>query len=245
MRRLFFLCSVGLVSIGSLTGCRGTDADNARRASVLPASSTPGQAVATAKTPAPVKVEVLAVPTTAIPRAPVSPEVVTYPPTAKPAAVTPPPPRLPAVNEVAPVPLPAPPAWKTSVETGPTPGDKIVIIANLEPAEVKAAPRPSEAVPAPKKENPAAIKEAPTHLGHDAHFESITGQVYEYRRAFRLRYAAIDQADVYGGVVTLEGSVDLSALRDGKHVRVRGELIPPTDRNGSARYRVTALELLD
>jgi hypothetical protein len=79
--------------------------------------------------------------------------------------------------------------------------------------------------------------------GHGANFESVTGQVQGFRKTLRLRYASIEQEDPYGGVVILEG--DTSKLRDGQHVRVQGAFFPPTERNGSARYRVESVEILD
>jgi hypothetical protein len=169
-------------------------------------------------------------------------------------------PRLPATNEV-PV-LPPPPSWKTSVEGSPVPTDKIVVISNLEPSSAKpemrdlidvtAQPKAivppahaADAAPAAIPGKTLASKGEPITFGHEANFTAIAGQVQEFRKTLRLRYAAIDQNDIYGGVVTLEGSVDLSQLRDGRQVRVRGVLIPPTERNENARYRVTAVELLD
>jgi hypothetical protein len=75
--------------------------------------------------------------------------------------------------------------------------------------------------------------------------QSVTGKVHQYRNTWRLRYAPIDQEDPYGGSVVLDGGAELSKLRDGQHVRVRGELIPPPDRASSAHYRVLAIEVLD
>ena len=78
-----------------------------------------------------------------------------------------------------------------------------------------------------------------------ATFPTIVGHVHQYRKTWRLRYAAVDQEDRYGGVVILEGSADLSKLRDGQHVRVRGVLQEPDSRLGSAHYRVQSIEVLD
>jgi hypothetical protein len=98
---------------------------------------------------------------------------------------------------------------------------------------------------APEKEKSAAIKSVHIQFGQTDNFKTITGQVQQFRKTLRLRYAAIDQEDPYGGSVVLDGGAELSQVREGQHVRVRGELIPPADRNGSARYRVTAVEILD
>jgi hypothetical protein len=75
--------------------------------------------------------------------------------------------------------------------------------------------------------------------------KSVAGRVLQYRNTWRLRYAPIDQEDVYGGVVVLDGGAELSQLRDGQRVRVSGVLIPPESRTSSARYRVQAIEMLD
>lgn len=45
-------------------------------------------------------------------------------------------------------------------------------------------------------------------------------------------------------MLVLDGD-DLSKLRDGQYIRVRGTLVPPADRHGSAHYRVEAIEMLD
>lgn len=95
--------------------------------------------------------------------------------------------------------------------------------------------------------DPAVSLKRDVHIqyGHTEKFTSVTGQVQAWRKTWRLRYAAIDQEDSYGGTVVLEGGAELSKLREGQHVRVRGVLIPPTDRNDAARYRVQAIEILD
>jgi hypothetical protein len=162
-----------------------------------------------------------------------------------PMPVPPPTPRLPAAHEL---PVLPPPPWKNSANDGPTPLDKIIVVSNLEPSSAKPEMRDLIDVTEPRK---AAVPAAPTindrqiAFGRDESFTTITGQVQEFRKTLRLRYAAVDRADIYGGVVTLEGDVDLSQLRDGKQVRVRGVLIPPAEPNENARYRVTAVEYLD
>jgi hypothetical protein len=94
-------------------------------------------------------------------------------------------------------------------------------------------------------EKSIAIKSTSITYGQIGNFKEVTGQVTLYRKTFRLRYASVAQEDQYGGVVVLEGGAELSKLRDQVHVRVRGELIPPEDRNGPARYRVKSMEILD
>jgi hypothetical protein len=75
--------------------------------------------------------------------------------------------------------------------------------------------------------------------------KSVAGRVLQFRNTWRLRYAPIDQEDVYGGVVILDGGAELSQLRDGQRVRVSGVLVPAESRTGSACYRVQSIEMLD
>jgi len=75
-------------------------------------------------------------------------------------------------------------------------------------------------------------------------FKTIAGQVQQFRKTWRLRYAPFDQDDPYGGSVMLEG-VGLDRLRDGQRIRVQGVFIPPTDRFSPARYRVQTMEILE
>jgi hypothetical protein len=93
-------------------------------------------------------------------------------------------------------------------------------------------------------EKNVVLKNVAFKYGRGANFESVTGQVQIFRKTMRLRYASIEQEDAYGGVVILEGS-EISNLRDGQHVRVQGTFVAPSDRHGSAKYRVQSVELLD
>jgi len=115
------------------------------------------------------------------------------------------------------------------------------------------APKPNPPVHLPpslpagdpsKKEQTIALKSVHIKYGHGENFTTVTGQLQAYRKTYRLRYASIEQEDRYGGVVTLEGA-DLSKLRDGQHARIQGVLVPPTERNGPAMYRVQSIEILD
>jgi hypothetical protein len=91
----------------------------------------------------------------------------------------------------------------------------------------------------------AAIKSVDIVFGPADNYQSITGEVRRFGKTVRLRYAAIDQEDLYGGAVVLDGGEALNKLRDGQLVRVRGDLIPPPDRAHSAHFRVLAIEVLD
>jgi hypothetical protein len=99
-------------------------------------------------------------------------------------------------------------------------------------------PREPASLPAVEKV-PAKEANAPV-----SGFKSVMGQVQEFRKTWRLRYAPPDQDDPYGGSVVLEGA-GLDRLRDGQQVRVRGTLIPSADRSSPARYRVETLEIVE
>ncbi len=108
---------------------------------------------------------------------------------------------------------------------------------------------PEDGAPAGKviggsdKEKTIEPKSVDIQYGQGENFKTITGQVQQFRKTWRLRYADVDQEDSYGGVVILEG--DLGQLRDGQHVRVTGVLIPPASRTSSATYRVQTIKILD
>jgi hypothetical protein len=115
---------------------------------------------------------------------------------------------------------------------------------------VESIPTPAEiTIPVPQenaaKEKIVTIKGIEIHYGEKDNYKSITGQVQQYRKTWRLRYASIDQEDIHGGVVVLEGGADLNKLQDGQHVRVTGVLVPPATRTSSATYRVQTVEILD
>ncbi|HZZ79897.1 MAG TPA: hypothetical protein VFE62_15365 [Gemmataceae bacterium] len=95
------------------------------------------------------------------------------------------------------------------------------------------------------KEGTISLKSTHIQFGHTDGFKSVTGQVQMWKRTVRLRYAPVDQEDTYGGFVVLEGGADVTRLRDGQHVRIRGVLMQPEERNGAAHYRVQAIEVLD
>ncbi len=108
-----------------------------------------------------------------------------------------------------------------------------------------AAKAPPPIVAAKQKNQAVAVKNIDGPNGQAEKFWTVTGTVEEFRKTWRVRYAAIDQEDRFGGVVVLDGGDELNQLRDGMNVRVRGTLVPPTDRTGSAHYRVRSLEILE
>jgi hypothetical protein len=92
-----------------------------------------------------------------------------------------------------------------------------------------------------------AIALQSTHIryGQAENFKQITGKVEQYRKTWRLRYGVVEADDPYGGVVLLDNINGGQNLRDGQHVRVRGTLIPPQNRQESARYLVQGIDVLD
>jgi hypothetical protein len=81
---------------------------------------------------------------------------------------------------------------------------------------------------------------------HAPDYGWLTGelQYVAVRRVWRLRYAAGDDEDRYGGSVTL---LEAGALREsdsGKRVRVEGQLVDPDSREPSPVYRVRTLQIL-
>jgi hypothetical protein len=64
------------------------------------------------------------------------------------------------------------------------------------------------------------------------------------RGVWRLRYAAADDDDAYGGSVTLVNVDSHLALQAGQSVRVKGRLINPRSTEPSPYYHVRNLELL-
>lgn len=122
---------------------------------------------------------------------------------------------------------------KASETSAPVPG--ITVTSQAEKADID-----------PKtKEGTINLKSTHIQFGRTDGFKSVTGQVQMWKRTVRVRYAPVDQEDTYGGFVILEGGSDVTRLRDGQHVRIRGVLIQPEERNGSAHYRVQGIEILD
>ena len=119
-------------------------------------------------------------------------------------------------------------------------------ILKIEPsARVPEVTIPAVQEPTSAKEKTLVVKTSEIHYGQADHFTQVTGQVQQFRKSWRLRYADVAQEDPYGGVVVLDGGPELGRLRDGQHVRVTGVLVPPETRTSSATYRVKTIEILD
>jgi hypothetical protein len=81
-------------------------------------------------------------------------------------------------------------------------------------------------------------------FGQANNYQIVVGQVYQFRRTWKLRYTAVESDDKYGGSFTLVGD-HLDNLKDGQLVRVEGAVQPSDDRTSGARYQVSRIEVLE
>jgi hypothetical protein len=93
---------------------------------------------------------------------------------------------------------------------------------------------------------PAADETSPCY-GHAPNYSWLTGTLHyaAVRKVWRLRYAAAEEQDPYGGSVTLIMLKSMPASRSGHCVRVEGRLIRWQGPDPSPGYRVQRLQLLD
>jgi hypothetical protein len=126
-----------------------------------------------------------------------------------------------------------------------------VAYTNTAPARTVAAPKNSKpAFPrsdaAPPRKPTVDITTASCSQ-HADDYSWLIGAV-DYSRldnGWRLRYAGLDEADKYGGSVTLTGNIPLTGLQDGARLRVKGHLQNPEDGGTSPAYHVDSLEVLN
>jgi hypothetical protein len=81
-------------------------------------------------------------------------------------------------------------------------------------------------------------------FGESNGYQTLVGQVSQFRHTWRLRYAAVESEDKLGGSVILVGA-DLDQLKEGQMVRVTGSVMPGDDRATGTRYQVTRFEVLE
>lgn len=170
-------------------------------------------------------------------------------------------PQLPGANQLAPenavpreAPLP-PPAFPDLLpapargNVQPSQFEDTVIIRDL-PGDLtpimQAPSNPTDAAPVllPNGDQLIELGSKTISFGAGENYRTLTGEVQQFRRGWRLRYAAVDAEDAHGGSVSLIGQ-GLERLKDGVHVRVTGTLIPAEDRLSSPRFQVQALEVLE
>jgi hypothetical protein len=103
-------------------------------------------------------------------------------------------------------------------------------------------PTPADPSGTPEPEPPVQVEfgRAPDYgwLQGELLFSSVRG-------VWRLRYAAADDDDLYGGSVTLIGVDARLVLQAGQRVRVNGRLINPRSNEPSPYYRVLNLQVVD
>jgi len=83
-------------------------------------------------------------------------------------------------------------------------------------------------------------------FAHAAHYEWLVGELHysPQKQQWRLRYAAIDEEDRYGGSVTLDANHMMDSFKDGQLARVEGCLQAPDSREPSPAYRVKSIEAM-
>lgn len=81
-------------------------------------------------------------------------------------------------------------------------------------------------------------------FGQANNYQVVVGQLSQFRRGWKLRYAAVESDDKYGGSLSLVGE-NLDSLKDGQMVRVEGMVLPSDDRASGARYQVHRVEVIE
>lgn len=83
-------------------------------------------------------------------------------------------------------------------------------------------------------------------FGHGEEYRWLCGQVMvsHATNTWRLHYASVDDADPYGGTVTLLNNDKVKELKDGQYVRVEGFLTNPDDHLVGAGFNVNRYTLV-
>jgi hypothetical protein len=84
-------------------------------------------------------------------------------------------------------------------------------------------------------------------FGHAPDYTWLAGEVQysSINKRWRLRYASVDEDDVYGGSVTLSADSPLDGLKDGMLIRVQGELESPGEKRIAPPYRAANYHALN
>ena len=82
-------------------------------------------------------------------------------------------------------------------------------------------------------------------FSHAEDYSWLSGQLQRSRKGWRLRYASVDEVDIYGGSVTLKDESRLAAMNDGDLVRVHGRLLNPEDRAIAPPYEVMSIQAIE
>ncbi len=167
---------------------------------------------------------------------------------------------MPAPTRVTPAPLPAmsgapvtqPPVTKTPLTSIPNVGSERYVLPE-KPTESKpqsAIPMPEKVITADQPEpKPIAIESGSAGgYGRAEDYSWLSGELifHPTKKQWRLRYAAIDEVDPYGGSVTLHGlSRQLEEMKTGSMIRIEGSLIDSETRQSSPGYRVRDIQVLN
>jgi len=85
-------------------------------------------------------------------------------------------------------------------------------------------------------------------FAHATDYTSLTGQVefLSSRKEWRLRYASVDEADRYGGRVTLIENEHVQYLSDGQYIQAHGRVVNPHESDGrSVYYRIESFQTIN
>ena len=112
-------------------------------------------------------------------------------------------------------------------------------VPNVEASKPGLPPLAPATVPGPVPDT--VVKPA---YGHANDYHWLNGQVQYSRisKAWRLRYAPLDEIDPYGGSVTLVDDGTLGSLKDGQYVRVHGQLVSSPDKAVAPPYKVDSVQ---
>jgi hypothetical protein len=177
---------------------------------------------------------------------PVETASTTPPPAAgRPAELPPPSEPVPVAAPAAEPPPPPEPLPSVALPVAPPPPPPAVEAAPVKPA-VAAAPTPAPAVETPIKRKSFVDITADSRFGHSNDYSTLCGQLQYHRssKAWRLRYASVDEDDPYGGSVTLAEDPRLERCQDGQFVRICGQLSTPTGRAIAPLYQIRTIEEL-
>jgi hypothetical protein len=148
-------------------------------------------------------------------------------------------------------------AAPTTVQSAnaPSPRPALAVPQHYSPVDVKPtpqlaasdAPRPSKPPVPPGPEpvlprSPATESPSHDHQGHAEDYHWIRGTVSKWRNEWRLRYAAVDQVDPYGGSLPLVGDEHLSQLKDNGCYLLQGYVVLHDSRLGGPAFYVEAVK---
>jgi hypothetical protein len=135
--------------------------------------------------------------------------------------------------EASTAPPPSPVAQKTASEVPLPPGMSAEEQAPVETPSARASLFP-RGEPQPQRRTATDIT-AHASFAHAEDYKWISGKAVSYRGEWRLRYASIDEVDLYGGSLVLLGGKLTSDLKDGEQYKLTGYVVANDTRvNGPA-----------